>query len=114
MVMVPLGMSFIRSHKRILSDGTQRTYFARVENYWENGKVHQRVLEHLGTNPHARTFPLDASLATQVAVAFLQGKPSSVELVEKLKSLGLDIPGQPKQFNLTYTPPLKRYSLRCE
>ena len=112
--MVPLGMSFIRTHKRTLSDGTQRTYFARVENYWENGKVHQRVLEHLGTSRHTKTFPLDASLAAQVAVAFLQGKPSSVELAEKLKSLGLDIPGQPKQFNLTYTPPLRRLALRVE
>jgi hypothetical protein len=107
-------MSFIRTYKRALSDGTARTYYARVENVWEGGKVRQRVIEHLGTNPHARTFPLDPRLAANVALALIEGRPSTALAAERLRGLGLDIPPQAKQFSLTYTPPLKRYTLRCE
>ena len=107
-------MSFVRAIKRTLKDGTKRTYYARVENYWENGKVHQRVIEYLGTSAHARSFQIDSRLAANVALALLEGQPSTVETADRLRGLGLDIPGRPKQFSLTFNPPLKRITLRCE
>lgn len=107
-------MSFIRSYKRTLADGTPRTYYARVENVWEGGKVHQRVLEHLGTHPHARTVLLDPRLAANVALALIEDQPSATRTADRLRGLGLDIPPGAKQFSLTYNPPLKRYTLRCE
>lgn len=107
-------MSFLRAVKRTLKDGTVRSYWYRVEGYREGGRVRQRMVEYLGTNPHARTFHLDPRLAANVALALIEGQPSATVTAERLRGLGLDLPGNPKQFSLTYTPPLKRYTLRCE
>ncbi len=107
-------MSFVRPYKRTLKDGTERTYYARVENVWENGKVRQHVLEYLGTSPDRREIRLDPALAARVALALLEGQPSAAEAAKRLRVLGLDLPGHPKQFDLSYTPPLRRYALRAE
>ena len=107
-------MSFLRAVKRRLKDGTERSYWYRVEGYREGGKVHQRMVEYLGTNPHTRTISLDPKLAPHVALAMMEGSPSATVVANRLRGLGLDLPGRPEQFSLTYTPPLKRYSLRCE
>jgi len=107
-------MPFIRGITRRLKDGTKRTYYYRVEGFREGGKVRQRMVEYLGTNPHRRTIPLDPALAARVALALLEGKPSPTVVWERLKDLGLDLPGRPQQVSLTYNPPLRRYSLRCE
>ncbi|MGI0055487.1 MAG: hypothetical protein ACREDE_03640 [Thermoplasmata archaeon] len=107
-------MSFVRLHKRILKDGTTRTYFARVENVWENGRVRQHVIEYLGTSPAKREIRLDPALAANVALALIEGKPTAAVAAERLRNLGLDLPGRPKQFSLTYNPPLRRYTLRVE
>ena len=107
-------MSFVRPRKRRLKDGTVQTYYYRVENVWEGGNVHQKVLEYLGTNPLARTFPLDPALARKVAAVLTTGDPTPTEIWTRLKDLNLDLPGRPRQVSLTYTPPLRRYSLRCE
>jgi len=107
-------MSYLRAKKRTLKDGTVRSYWCRVEGYREDGKVHQRVIEYLGTNPKVRTIPLDPALAARVALVLLDGKPSASVVWDKLKDLGLDLPGRPKQVSFTYTPPLRRYTLRCE
>ena len=108
------AMSFVRPRKRRLKDGTIQTYYYRVENVWEGGKVHQKVLEYLGTNPLARTLSLDPPLARRVAEALTTGNPTPTEIWNRLKDLDLDLPGRPRQVSLTYTPPLRRYSLRCE
>lgn len=107
-------MSFVRAYKRTLRDGSPRTYYARVENVWENGKVHQRVIEHLGTSPSTRTIPLDPALAARVALALLEGKPSPTEVWRRLNGLGLDLSGRPRQVSLTYNPPLRKYALHTE
>lgn len=107
-------MSFIRPYKRTLKDGTERTYYARVENVWENGKVRQHVLEYLGTSPDTREIHIDPALAARVALALLEGHPTAAQAAERVRGLGLDLPGHPKRFSLTYTPPLRRYALRVE
>ena len=55
-------MSFTRSITRKLKDGTERTYYYRVEGFREGGKVRQRMVEYLGTNPDLPTIPLDPPL----------------------------------------------------
>jgi hypothetical protein len=107
-------MSFVRPYKRTLKDGTTRTYYARVENVWENGRVRQHVLEYLGTSPATREIRLDPALAARVALALIEGQPTAAVAAERLRGLGLDLPGRPRQFSLTYTPPLRRYALRVE
>jgi hypothetical protein len=107
-------MSYLRRRQRTLKDGTIQSYWYRCEAYWENGRSHERVLEYLGVNPNRRVIPLDPALAARVAVAFLEGKPSSTETWVRLKALGIDLPSHPQQVSLTYNPPLRRYSLRCE
>ena len=76
--------------------------------------MRQRMVEYVGINPQARTITLDPKLAPHVALAMMEGSPSATVVADRLRGLGLDLPGRPKEFSLTYTPPLKRYSLRCE
>lgn len=63
-------MSFTRSITRKLKDGTERTYYYRVEGFREGGKVRQRMVEYLGTNPDLPTIPLDPPLTHPLPVAF--------------------------------------------
>ncbi len=107
-------MSFVRSYKRTLRDGSTRSYYARVENVWEDGRVRQHVLEYLGTSPATRAIALDPAMAARVALALIEGQPTAAEAAEKIRNLGLDLPGHPRQFSLTYNPPLRRYALRVE
>jgi hypothetical protein len=108
------AMSYLRSKKRRLKDGRTQHYWYRVEGTREGGKVRQKVVEYLGTNPQARTIPLDPALTARVALALIEGQPTAAVAAERLRGLGLDIPGRPRQFSLTYTPPLRRYALRIE
>ena len=106
-------MSYVRATKKTLADGSVQTYYARVESYREGGKVRQRVLEYLGTNPQRRQFPLDPPLARRVA-AVVAEPLSPTDAMGKLKDLGLDVPFRPRQLMLLNNPPLRRLSLRVE
>ncbi len=106
-------MSFVRSYKKTLKDGSLREYYARVESYREGGRVRQRVIEHLGTNPNVRNFPLDPPLARKVA-AIVAEPISPTDMRGKLKDLGLDVPFLPKQLMFLNNPPLRRLALRVE
>ncbi len=106
-------MSYIRSFKKTLKDGSARVYYARVEGYRDGGKVRQRVLEYLGTNPRTRTFPLDPPLARKVA-AVVAEPLSPTDAMTKLKDLGLDVPFRPRRLQFLNNPPLRRLALRVE
>ena len=108
------SMSFLRAVKRKLKDGTERSYWCRVEGYREGGKVRQRMVEYVGINPLARTIPLDPVLARKVAGVMTTGDPTPTEIWHRLQALDLRLPGRPRQVSLTYTPPLRRYTLHCE
>jgi len=107
-------MSYLRSKKRRLKNGKTQDYWYRVEGIREGGKVRQKVVEYLGTGPDTREVRLDPALAARVALALLEGQPNAVEAATRLRALGIDLPGHPKNFHLTYTPPLRRYTLRAE
>ena len=106
-------MSYVRPFKKTLKDGTVQTYYGRVEAYREGGKVRQRLIEYLGTNPHRRTFSLDPPFARKVA-AVVAEPLSPTGMMVKLKDLGLDVPFRPRQLMLLNNPPLRRLALRVE
>ncbi|MDE1822475.1 MAG: hypothetical protein KGI98_16675 [Euryarchaeota archaeon] len=106
-------MSYVRAFKKTLADGSVQAYYARVESYREDGKVRQRVLEYLGSNPQRRQFPLDPPLARKVA-AVVAEPLSPTDAMGKLKDLGFDVPFRPRQLMLLNNPPLRRLALRVE
>ncbi len=55
-------ISFTRSITRKFKDGTERTYYHRVDGFRVGGKVRQRMVEYVGTNPDRPTIPLDLPL----------------------------------------------------
>lgn len=108
-------MSYLRSIERTLKDGTRQRYWYRVEGYRQDGKVRQRVVDYLGTNPNRRAIVLpDPNFAARVAVAILQDAPSPTETRRRLRALGIDLPTRPQKVSLVYNPPLRRYALHCE
>ncbi|MGI0131081.1 MAG: hypothetical protein ACREDE_08235 [Thermoplasmata archaeon] len=113
MSLFSLLVSFVRAFKKTLKDGSAQTYYARVESYREAGKVRQRVLEYLGTNPQLRRFPLDPPLARKVAAILAEPSPPRV-MMGQLKDLGFDVPFLPRQLMLLNNPPLRRIALRVE
>lgn len=48
--MWPLQKACIRTRRRRLNDGANRTYYARVESYREGGKLRERRLRSFGTS----------------------------------------------------------------
>jgi hypothetical protein len=108
-----LQMSYVRPYKKTLKDGSTQTYYARVESYREGGKVRQRVIEYLGTEPLRRTFPLEPALARKVA-PILAEPLSPTAMMNELRDHGIPIDFRPRQVYLLNTPPLRRLALRVE
>ena len=99
-------MAYLKRKPRKLADGTVQVYWYRCEAYRdEKERSREKILEYLGVNPQRRTFTLDPALAARVALALLDGKPSPAVVWDRLKGLGLDLPGRPQQVSLTYNPP---------
>ena len=106
-------MSFIRSITRTLKDGTERTYYYRVEGYREGGKVKHRMLEYLGTNPNRMSMNIDVATAAKVA-SILSGSPSPTQAAKLLRDAGIPVAVRPGSISLIYNPPLRLHSLRIE
>jgi len=105
--MVPIVgiMSFIRHKIKTLASGEKRKYYSLVENYWENGKVKQRVLKYLGTFPFQTKFEVEPTVAIELA-RILSDKNTSVEyLKDKLESFGIHLPPcEIKDVDLIFSP----------
>ena len=106
-------MSFICSRKRVLKNGKERTYYYRVENYREGGKVRQRVLEYLGTNPNRMSIDIDVMTAAKVA-SILSSNPSPTQAMKMLRDAGIPVVARPGSISLIYNPPLRLHTLRIE
>ena len=94
-------MSFIYGKKRVLKNGKERTYYYRVENYREGGRVRQRVLEYLGTNPNRLSMNIDAATAAKVA-SILSSTPSPTQAARMLKEAGIPVVTRPGNISLIY------------
>lgn len=96
------NMSYIRAIKKPYG-----TYYARVEGHRDkDGKVHQRVLQYLGTSPNHLEIPVEPTAAGTVAEAIMSGTKTPAEVKEVLKKLGIELgPGKLKKVSLVYNPP---------
>lgn len=105
--MVPIigTMSFIRYKTKILASGEKRKYYSLVENYWENGKVKQRVLKYMGTSPIQKKFDLEPTIAVELAKVLSDSNTSIEYLKEKLEDFGIHPPpGEIKDVDLIFSP----------
>jgi len=106
-------MSFIRAVKRKMRDGSERLYYYRVESYRKEGRVHQRMLEYLGTNPGRVHMQIDLATAARVAeILSMKASPSQVQRM--FRDMGIELAGRPSSVSLIYNPPLRLHILRIE
>lgn len=105
-------MSFIRNKPRKLASGEIRDYYYKVENYWQDGKVKQRVIRYLGTKPYQTKFDVDREIAQQISQIILEKDSTPTQVKENLEGIGIPMPsGELKEVHLVFKPPLRTYSL---
>ena len=108
-------MTFIRCKPRKLSSGEIQKYYYEVENYWENGKTKQRVIRYIGKNPYPTQFDIKPDIAKLVSQIIVEKEITPTQLKSKLESIGIPIsPGELKEVQLRFKPPLKKYSIRVD
>lgn len=98
-------MSFIRHKIKTLASGEKRKYYSLVENYWENGKVKQRVLKYMGTFPFQTKFDVEPNVAIELAKILSNTNTSIEYLKEKLEDFGIHLPPcEIKDVDLIFSP----------
>ena len=97
-------MSFIRAIRRKMKDGSERQYYYRVESYRKDGRVHQRMIEYLGTNPNRLSMNIDVATAAKVA-SILSSTPSPTQAARMLREAGIPVVTRPGSISLIYNPP---------
>ncbi len=82
-------MSYIRKITRRNKNGKTKVYYAEVESVRVDGKVVQRHIRSLGTNPSFPTnFPIDNVQFSYLAVRLMQGDLTPNEVFEMLEGMG--------------------------
>lgn len=82
-------MSFIRKIIRRNKNGTIRVYYAEVESVRVDGKVVQRHIRSLGTNPSIPTnFPINTTQFSYLALRLMQGDLAPNEVLDMLEGMG--------------------------
>lgn len=79
-------MAFIRAQKRKTKSGI-RTYYYLVENKWENGKVKQKVLKYIGTNPNKISVDLTVEQCTAILGSSILSTATAAELKRKFQEI---------------------------
>ena len=87
-IMLITIMSFIRAVKRKMKDGSERSYYYRVESYRKDGKVRQRMVEYLGINPGRVYMQIDLATAAKVA-GILSGNPPPSQVQRMFREIGI-------------------------
>ena len=87
-------MAFIRGQKRKTKSGV-RIYYYLVENQRVDGKVRQKVLKYLGTNPNKMTVDLTSEQATAILGNSILSEAASDELKGNLWEMGIRVPEGP-------------------
>jgi hypothetical protein len=82
-------MSFIRKTIRHNKNGTTKVYFNEVESIRVGGKVIQRHIRSLGTDPSVPTnFPINDAQFSYLAVRLMQGNLTPTEIFDMLEDMG--------------------------
>ncbi|MBE0525222.1 MAG: hypothetical protein IBX40_12970 [Methanosarcinales archaeon] len=82
-------MSYIRKIERRNKNGEIKVYYAEVESVRVGGKVIQRHIRSLGTNPSFPTnFPIEGVQFSYLAVRLMQGDLTPNEVFDMLENMG--------------------------
>jgi len=82
-------MSYIRKIIRHNKNGENKVYYAEVESVRVDGKVVQRHIRSLGTDPSFPTnFPIDNVQFSYLAVRLMQGDLTPNEVFDMLEGMG--------------------------
>jgi len=82
-------MSYIRKITKRNKNGEIKVYYAEVESVRVGGKVIQRHIRSLGTNPSFPTnFPLENVQFSYLAVRLMQGDLTPNEVFDMLEGMG--------------------------
>ena len=85
-------MTFTRTFKRKNKDGTMKTYYAEVESVRVEGKVVQRLIRSLGTDPKNPTkIPIEPVHFSYLALRLMQDALTPNDLFEMLEKMGQPI-----------------------
>jgi hypothetical protein len=85
-------MAFTRTFKRKNKDGTMKTYYAEVESVRVEGKVVQRLIRSLGTDPKNPTKILIEPIHfSYLALRLMQDALTPNDLFEMLEKMGQPI-----------------------
>ena len=104
-------MAFIRAQKRKTKKGV-RTYYYLVENKRENGKVKQKVLKYIGTDPNKISVDLTVEQCTAILGSSILSTATAAELKRKLQEIGICVPeGSIEKIILSFDVQKKKCSL---
>lgn len=82
-------MAFTRTFKRKNKDGSIKTYFAEVESVRVGGKVVQKYVRSLGTDPkNPTTIPIEPVHFSYLALRLMQDALTPNDLFEMLENMG--------------------------
>jgi hypothetical protein len=82
-------VTYIRKIKRKNKDGTIKTYYAEVESVREGGRVVQRYIRSLGTDPENLTnIPIEPTHFSYLSLRLMQGSLTPNDLFEMLENMG--------------------------
>ncbi|MBC2706480.1 MAG: hypothetical protein HF977_01945 [ANME-2 cluster archaeon] len=82
-------MSYIRKITKRNKNGEIKVYYAEVESVRLGGKVVQRHIRSLGTNPSFPTnFPIEGVQFSYLAVRLMQGDLTPNEVFDMLENMG--------------------------
>jgi len=106
-------MSFTRTFKRKNKDGTIKTYYAEVESVRVGGKVIQRYVRSLGTDPkQPNNIPIEPFHFSYLALRLMQDALIPNDLFEMLEKMGQPVKKETlERIGINYDFEKKTYSI---
>ncbi len=106
-------MSFTRTFKRKNKDGTIKTYYAEVESIRVEGKVVQRYIRSLGTDPELpNNIHLEPVHFSFLALKLMQDALTPNDLFEMLEKMGQPVKKEElERIGINYDFVKKTYSI---
>lgn len=106
-------MSFTRTFKRKNKDGTIKTYYAEVESVRVGGKVIQRYVRSLGTDPKKpNNIPIEPVHFSYLALKLMQDALTPNDLFEMLEKMGQPVKKEElERIGINYDFVKKTYSI---
>lgn len=106
-------MSFIRKNIRHNKNGKTRVYYTEVESVRIGGKVIQRYIRSLGSDPSVPTnFSINDAQFSYLAIRLMQGNLSPTELFDMVEDMGQPVLRDSlERIGITYNFEKKTFSI---